>query len=357
MKKYLFPSFITLLMALLMMSTGCYIDLGKAAAGLAAGTSTSGTGTGSTTDPGVSDPTGTIAADTLRLVFAGDIMMARKVQTMVETSGANNYQYCFQNVASYLSTADLAFANLESVITPTGIPDVSQSLEGVAFRAVPAAINGLIYAGIDAVSVANNHAFDYGRSGFEDSLARLKAAGITAVGGGTFADAYTAKVFDVKGTKVAILAFSLIGTEKSMRAQQNDSTQGLTAQTGIAWFYSKYVNPAIVAAKKTADIVVVSIHFGTEYATLPNADQDRYAHQCIDQGAHLVIGHHPHVTQPVMAYAKGYIANSLGNLVFDQSDAATKKGLMLEVLVQNKKIIKVNRKYVQINNNYQPVIQ
>jgi gamma-polyglutamate biosynthesis protein CapA len=125
----------------------------------------------------------------------------------------------------------------------------------------------------------------------------------------------------------------------------------------VAWFYSKYVDPAIAQARSVADIVIVSFHFGTEYATLPDIYQDKYAHQCIDQGASLVIGHHPHVVQPVMVYGKGYIAYSLGNFVFDQSDTANKKGMMLEVTVQNKKIKQVTRKYVQINSTYQPVIQ
>ncbi len=259
------------------------------------------------------------------MVFTGDIAIGTSTQTA--------YQY----VAEYLNGADFVFADLACVMTAA------------------APIAGLSYAGIDAVSVANDHTFAGGRPAFDRCLAMLKAAGIAPIGGGSFTEAYTAKIFDVKGTRVAFLAFTLVGDETIIRAQSSDS--GMVPQTGVAWFYTKYVNPAIIAAKKTADIVIVSMHFGADKETLPNSAQDRFAHQCIDQGAHLVIGHHPGVIQPVMVYAKGFLAYSLGNLVSNTSVTAAKRGMMLEVLLQNKKIYQVNRKYVQINSSYQPVMQ
>jgi poly-gamma-glutamate synthesis protein (capsule biosynthesis protein) len=284
-------------------------------------------------------------------------MLARGVKTKVTGNGGGNYLYPFQYMADYLKGANLAVINLESIITNTGIADANLVSQGIAFRADPAAINGLLSAGIDVVNVANNHAFDYGRIGFDDCINRLKAAGITIIGGGTFDEAYTAKIVTVNGVKIALLGATLVGEEAQIRAQKYDAEQRLAAQTGVAWPYSKYMVPAIVNAKKQADIVVVSLHAGTEYATLPNAYQDRYAHNLIDQGANLIIGHHPHVIQPVMQYQKGYIAHSLGNFIFDQGDTNTKKGMVIEVIIQDKKITQVNRKYVQINANYQPVLQ
>jgi poly-gamma-glutamate capsule biosynthesis protein CapA/YwtB (metallophosphatase superfamily) len=284
-------------------------------------------------------------------------MLARKVKTMVTNSGGGNYLYPFQYMADYLKSADLAVINLESIITNTGIADANQISQGIAFRADPAALNGLTAAGIDVVNVANNHAFDYARTGFDDCIKRLKAANITIIGGGTFDEAYSAKIITVNGVRIALLGTTIVGDELAIRAQKTDTAQRLVAQTGVSWPYSKYMVPAIVNAKNQADIVIVSFHVGTEYETLPNPYQDRYAHNFIDQGANLVISHHPHVTQPVMQYQKGYIAHSLGNFVFDQSDTNTKKGMVLEVIIQDKKISQVNRKYVQINSNYQPVLQ
>ena len=291
------------------------------------------------------------------MVFTGDVMLARKVKTMVTSSGGGNYLYPFQYMADYLKSADLAVINLESIITNTGVADANQVSQGIAFRADPAAINGLLSAGIDVVNVANNHAFDYARTGFDDCIMRLKAANIGIIGGGTFDEAYTAKIITVNGVRIALLGTTIVGEELQIRAQKTDTVQRLVAQTGVSWPYSKYMVPAIVNAKRQADIVIVSFHAGTEYATTPNPYQDRYAHNFIDEGANLVISHHPHVIQPVMQYQKGYIAHSLGNFVFDQGDANTEKGMVLEVIIENKKIAQVNRKYVQINSNYQPVLQ
>ncbi len=289
---------------------------------------------------------GTPTSETITLVFAGDTNLAGKVKTVVADSGSGNYQYPFLHVADYFKNADLAFVNLESIVSNTGT-----SSGGSALRADPSAVSGLTYAGIDVVSVANDHALDYGRTGLKDSLSNLAGAGIACVGGGTLSEAYAPKIIEVKGTRFAFLAFyydsSII--ESSLIAKENE--------TGVAWFYYKSAGTAIVSAKKQADIVIVSLHMGTRGKALPNLTQDHRAHYCIDQGAHLVVGHHSKVIQPVMWYMKGYIAHSLGNFISDQEGTAARKGMILEVLVNDKKISKVNRKYVQINGNYQPVMQ
>jgi poly-gamma-glutamate synthesis protein (capsule biosynthesis protein) len=304
-----------------------------------------GNGTGTVTPPPTPNPV------VFKMVFAGDTVLGGKVKDAVTSYGAGSYQFPFLYAATYLKAADLAFLNLESVITDQGTASGDSSL-----RADPAAVSGLTYAGIDIVSVANDHAFDYGRTGFDNSLQNLTGAGIAYVGGGTFEESYTAKIIEVKGCKIAFLAFTNLGDEYSVRTQKNDPSQGLTARTGVAWFYSKYVGPAIISAKKLADIVVVSLHMGKAGATLPNLYQDKYTHYCVDQGASLVIGHHPGVIQPVMVYMKGYIANSLGNFVNYSDGDASKKGMILEVTVTDKKITRVNRVNVQINSNYQPVV-
>jgi poly-gamma-glutamate synthesis protein (capsule biosynthesis protein) len=308
-----------------------------------------------TTNPASEDETDPV----LTFAFAGDTMLARKVATKVQSNASGNYQYPFQQVADYFNSCDFSCINLESMITNLGAADSAKVLLGTAFRADPAAINGLTYCGISAVSVANDHAFDYGRSGFEDCLRRLKSANIPYVGGGyTFDEAYSAKIFNIKGTRVALLGFTTVGDEITVRAQKDDLSQGQVAQSGVAWFYgAQYCDMEIVNAKAQADIVVVFFCAGKEYATQQNLEQDTFEHQCIDQGADLVIGFHPHVVQPVVKYHNGYLAYSVGNFVWDQSSNTDMQGLILEVKVQDKKIIQVNRKKIIINSNYQPVIQ
>ncbi len=300
----------------------------------------------SSSSTSTSSSSGTPTSDTITLVFAGDTNLAGKVRTVVAGSGNGNYQYPFLYMADYLKSADLAFVNLESIVSNAGSSSGSSAL-----RADPSAVSGLNYSGIDIVSVANDHALDYGRTGLKDSLSNLAGAGITAVGGGTLSEAYAPKIAVVRGTTFAFLAFTYDSStiESSLVAKENE--------TGVAWFYYKSAGSAIVSAKKQADIVIVSLHMGAKGKTLPNMTQDHRAHYCIDQGAHLVVGHHSKAIQPVMWYMKGYIAHSLGNFISDESETAARKGMILEVLVNDKKISKVNRKYVQINSNYQPVMQ
>ena len=312
---------------------------------------------GGTTPPDIPPP----SSSDVRLVFAGDVMMARKVETSVSTNGGGNYSFLFAKIASFMQSADIAFANLESAITDKGSArSLSQVLQGISFRAKPAAINGLLSAGIDIVSMANNHTLDYNVAGMSDCINRLKAAGIQYVGAGlTFNDAYAARIFTVKNTRIAYLAYTLVGVELKDRAQKDEPLDGLKPQSGVAWYYSKYVDPAIRAARSQADLIVVSIHYGTDYSvdsstTDPSHEQDRFAYLALDEGADIVIGHHTHITQPVMVHIKKYLAYSLGNCVFDQSATLTKQGMLLEVTVRDRKIAEVVERKIQINQYYQP---
>jgi poly-gamma-glutamate synthesis protein (capsule biosynthesis protein) len=111
-------------------------------------------------------------------------------------------------------------------------------------------------------------------------------------------------------------------------------------------------------AKALADIVVVSYHWGDEYETRHNADQEKRATAAIDAGADLIIGHHPHVVQEVVPYKHGYIAYSLGNFVFDQNFSPdTSWGLTLKVTVKDKKIVSVEEVPVTFNKTYQPAFK
>lgn len=312
-----------------------------------------GSGSGDDTSGGDtgSGDTGSGDSDPIKLVFAGDTMMDRKVKKSVDNNAEGDYRFLFQYTANYLKGADLAFTNLESMISDAGYAQVYYE---IAFEADPAAIDGLTYAGIDVVSVANNHAFDYTRTAFKDCLARLSAAGIAYIGGGGFEEAYTPKVFNVKGTTIAYLAFTMTGnvSESTMAVAEDDP-----ARAGVAWYYTEYVDPAVQQAKSAADVVIVSIHFGEEYETGQNVEQIEAAEHLIDQGVNLVVGHHSHVVQPLATYGGGYIAYSLGNFIFDQSDESTHRGMVLEVTVRDKRIVSAVDRYIDINDYYQPVME
>jgi len=276
------------------------------------------------------------------LLAVGDIMLDRGVEYMVLKEGGGDYFFPFSEIASYLQKGDILFGNLESVISDKG-----ENVGGpYPFRAEPAAIRGLTSAGFDVLSVANNHLFDYGRKAMEDSLKRLKEAGIDYVGAGfSLNEARGPVIKKVGQTKIAFFAYTNLGP-KSWQAEEKKS--------GIVWLDESFEED-IRRAKGTNDLVIVSFHFGDEYQAKPNASQELWARKAIDAGADLVVGHHPHVVQPLEKYKEGYIAYSLGNFVFDQSfSEETMKGRLLEVVIENVEIKEVIPREIMINKFFQP---
>ena len=290
----------------------------------------------------------------VKLVFVGDIMMSRNVSAMIENNYNGDYGFLFDHVEDYLNQADIAFGNLESVISNLGLPN---KIKGAPlFRANPSAVDALVSAGFDILSVANNHCFDYGAVAMEDSFNTLRRNGIQDVGGGFKAEeAYAPVIFAVKNNndetimKIAYLALNAVADTgyQSWIATSDGS--------GIAWATTESMEKAVYMARSLADVVIVSLHFGTQYETLPkNKVQDDLAHLAIDRGADLVIGHHPHVVQPVMSYSGKYIVYSLGNFIFDRDGDLTREGMVVEVILQDKEIVEITPKCYTINSLYQP---
>lgn len=259
-----------------------------------------------------------------------------------------NLKWPFLKIAGYLKGADLVFANLESVISDKG----TQQGSIYSFRANPKMIEGLLFAGIDVVSVANNHSLDYGIEALLDSGKLLRQAGITPVGAGKSSlEARAPALYNIEGTTVGILAYTALGSP---------FWQAKERTPGIAWIDSSLLEQLKQNIKKTkqqADIVIVSFHFGEEYQAKPNAMQQLLSRTAIDAGADLVVGHHPHVVQPIERYKHGWIAYSLGNFVFDQGfSKETMQGMMLRVLVYENSITQVMPLMIKISSEFQPAI-
>ena len=281
----------------------------------------------------------------LTLVFVGDITLDRGVRQMVYKYGEGDYIFPFLKIKPHLQEADLLFGNLESIISDKGTRVGST----YSFRAEPEAIRGLTYAGFDVVSVANNHIFDYGREAMEDSFLRLKNSGIAYTGGGfTEGEAYSPLFREIKGTKIAFLAYTNLASSY-WTAQEERS--------GIALLEEERMKKDIKKASQQADLVVVSLHYGQEYSSEPNDFQVDITQAAIEAGAHLVVGHHPHVVQPVEKYQQGYIAYSLGNFIFDQSfSEETMRGLILKVVLEDGNIKEIVSLESEINQYFQPDI-
>ena len=285
------------------------------------------------------DPTSE-ATVPVTLLFVGDIMLSRSVGDMMTVR--SDWSWPFAAVASVTHAADLAFANLETTISMRG----SVNGCGYCFRADPRVMEGLVFAGFDVLSVANNHMWDYGLPALEDTLSSLAANDIDAAGGGRVLNEARGPVIrTVRGTRIAYLAYTNILPA---------SAQAAEARAGVNLYDPTRMTEDITRARSQADVVVVSFHTGTEYEPIHNADQERIYHGAIDAGADIIIGHHPHVVQDIEKYNGKWIAYSLGNFIFDQNwSDETRRGLMLTVTVIDGRITDVASRSVDISKRYQ----
>jgi poly-gamma-glutamate capsule biosynthesis protein CapA/YwtB (metallophosphatase superfamily) len=254
----------------------------------------------------------------ISLVAVGDVMLGRGVGGQIE---AHSPQYPFLQTRELIGQADVAFANLESPITSQGVPQ-----GGISLGASPSAAEGLAGAGFDVVSLANNHALDYGEAGLLETMETLERMGILYAGvgrGSTVAPA----MLDVEGVRLAFLAYNHVGPEYGDAGSEVSGPAFLEAEGAYA---------DVRRAAEEADVVIVSLHWGTEYAPLPDDFQREVAQGLVEAGVDLVIGHHPHVTGTVGFLDGGFVVYSLGNFVFDQPfSQETEQGLLLYALLDS----------------------
>ncbi len=273
------------------------------------------------------------------LLFTGDVMLSRAVGSKMAT--LKDWSLPFRLIADTLRGADLRYCNLECPISDRG----ANLHHLYSFRADPKSIEGLATAGFNVVSQANNHAYDWGPEALLDSLSRLRAAGIQPVGAGENALAAHYPLLLTVGTlRIAFLAY--------VNIDPHEAAAGVN-RAGVAWLDPAQALADIRFARPLADLVIVCPHWGVEYAAKPSRDQIDLAHQMIDAGADIIVGSHPHVTQPLENYHGHWIAYSLGNFVFDQESPGTHRGLMLKVTVRDRKIADVQPMEIRINSNYQ----
>jgi poly-gamma-glutamate synthesis protein (capsule biosynthesis protein) len=244
---------------------------------------------------------------TITIAAVGDVMLARDVTTLMEQYGA---VYPFEHVLPLLEGADLTIANLEAPFTERG----EEQVKAYVFRVPPRFASGLVEAGIDAVSLGNNHAADYGATGLQDTLEALDAVGLPYAGAGmNEAQARAPALLIVDGQRVALLSYTDV----------MENTFATVDSYGAALATTDAIDADVRAARENADVVIVSLHSGIEYTDAPQPNQQSLARAAIDAGAALVLGHHPHTLQGVERYPSagsgqaGLIIYSLGNFVFD----------------------------------------
>ncbi len=242
------------------------------------------------------------------IYFGGDVTFANHFERYVK----DNYEYSFKKL-SWFSQADISMINLENPLTDRGTAVEKQ----YNFRAMPAYSQILKLGGIDIVTIANNHIYDYSEQGLFDTIFHLDSSGIKHVGAGkNLYDARLPAIFDIKGIKIGFLAY--YGLRK-----HSDSYPAQPNSPGTALRKLEYIEEDIRILKKSVDFVIINFHWGLEKENYPGEDQIEFAHKVVDYGADLIIGHHPHVLQGIELYKGKIIAYSLGNFIFGGNSRKT----------------------------------
>lgn len=265
----------------------------------------------------------------LKLMAVGDIMLGRSVNTKIQST--QNFNFPFEQIAKYFNDQDIVIANLESPFQEI----CPQTNTGMVFCADSRSLSGLISLGVTHANLANNHINNQGKKGIELTSKLLNQNQITPVGLSTGSGLI---VNQIKDTRVAFLGFNDVPPYP--KEINNLSKEKLLDQ--------------IQTATKSADIIIVSFHWGNEYQPRSKRQQE-FAHLAIDNGANLVIGHHPHWVQEVEVYKGVPIFYSLGNFVFDQMwSQKTREGLIAKVTFENNKVSTYSAIPIFINKDYQP---
>lgn len=275
------------------------------------------------------------------LIFMGDIMLSRGVDLKMRRIG--DYTFPFFYIASTTRMADVAFGNLEGPISARGKNQGSE----YSFRANLRVIEGLVFAGFDVLSLANNHIWDWGSDALSDTIDILKENAIVSVGAGRNAEEANRPAIIMKGDR-RIIFFAYTNLYPPSLYAEGD-------RPGVSDFKEEKIAEYIRNETTHSDIVVVSMHWGNEYESLANEEQKRISRALIDAGADIIVGHHPHVSQEIERYKEGWIAYSLGNFVFDQNfSEETMKGIVLHASARRGIVEKMDVKEIKINKDFQP---
>jgi poly-gamma-glutamate synthesis protein (capsule biosynthesis protein) len=286
----------------------------------------------------------------ITLMAVGDIMLGehplylgRGVGTMVRKRGP---YFPFRHVANTLKEADIVFGNLECSLSCGQSPRWR-----AVFSGLPRSANGLRSAGFSILSLANNHIMEHGTEAAMDTMEILDSYRILCVGIG--ADEYSIRnpvILQLSNFRLAFLAYSV---PPPMSSAPMPKPQDLYAKGDLAHIKRDIAT----CAREGADTIIMSLHWGYEFVDSPSPLQVKLAHELVECGVNMIIGHHPHVLQAVEFYEGAVIAYSLGNFVFDiHRGSRTRESVILKCSVSKTKIGDVDFIPIFINQHFQPEV-
>jgi len=283
---------------------------------------------------------------TLRFSAVGDISLGD--HPLCAGIGAHskfrniNPNFPFQKVQNEFNKADVLFGNLECTLSTKGLEKTNY--HSIQMRGQPGYITGLVNAGFDVLNLANNHSMQHGEDTFKETIDILNEHKIKYCGvSDNFNDQTIPGLVEKNNLKISFLGYSL--RPRQYFEQQPLYTEGTASG----------IKDDILRIKEKVDIVIVSLHWGDEFIDHPSPEEIKLAHEIIDSGANLVIGHHPHVLRGIEQYKNGYIVYSLGNFVCDMSwDESLRQTMIFSCDLSSTGINNVEYTPAYINNDFQP---
>jgi poly-gamma-glutamate capsule biosynthesis protein CapA/YwtB (metallophosphatase superfamily) len=268
------------------------------------------------------------AKEPITIAFAGDTHFHAQLAARLA-----NPRTALGPTIPALRSADFTMVNLETAITTRGTKEPKE----FNFRAPATAFSALRAAGVDVVSMANNHGVDYGQVGLFDSLAAIRRSGYPVVGiGKNAAEAYKPYYKTVKGTRLAVIG--------ATQVLDDNLIAGWTATDSHAGLASAKNAPRLIQevrkARKHADAVIVYLHWGQELNPCPLPRQKHLANQLVHAGADVIVGGHAHVPLGGGFFHGRYIDYGMGNFFFYAASGKTADTGILKLTLSGRKVLK-----------------
>lgn len=285
-----------------------------------------------------------IAEPELRIMAAGDIMLGRGVGMRLQKAGS--YEKAFERVSSVFSLGDIVFANLETPFT-AGTHGLNKKGK-IVLKANPDSVSALTSAGIDIVSLSNNHMLDYYEKGLFDTMELLDQKGISHVGGGkNIEEAREPVIIERNGLKVGFLAYTDMA-ELIFAGEPYLSFAAGPEKSGVVPRKYETIREDIQKVRDQVDLLAVSLHWGIEESFKIPPEQVEFAHSLIDDGADIILGHHPHQFQGIEMYKGKPIFYSLGNFLFDQNDPENMESFIVDMKYRGTELVECTALPVRI---------
>ncbi len=264
----------------------------------------------------------------VKLIATGDVIPARGANWPAVQSG--NFHYNWEKTAAYLKTGDITLINLEAPL----MKSCPLTSSGFTFCGDARHIQGILFAGVDVANITNNHIGNYGQAGITETENLLNANAVEWSGFSHLG------IKEIKGIKFGFLGYNGVGVHIDRESMAKE----------------------IAEAKPKVDVLVISVHWGKEYESLPMTDGNiapdnprEIGHIMIDSGADLVIGNHPHWVQGVEFYKGKLITFAHGNFIFDQTwSIETQEGVVGEYTFYGNTLVDIHYKPIVVDKSYQP---